>query len=67
MTKSWPITERNGWIYLWFHAEGAEPTWLPPEIEDITSGRLTFGGRTEDYVNCHISVSYAKRERDSFP
>lgn len=52
--KSWPSLEINGWIYIWHHAEGVEPTWLPPEIEGIKSGNWTYGGRTEHYINAHI-------------
>ncbi|XP_052821551.1 cholesterol 7-desaturase nvd [Octopus bimaculoides] len=52
--KSWPIQDVNGWIYLWYHAEGLEPTWLIPEIEDIVKGNWTYKGRTEHHVNAHI-------------
>ncbi|XP_074654044.1 cholesterol 7-desaturase nvd-like [Tubulanus polymorphus] len=52
--KSWPVMELNGWIYLWFHAEGAEPYWTPPEIPEITSGQYTYRGRTEHTINAHI-------------
>ncbi|KAK6194771.1 hypothetical protein SNE40_000333 [Patella caerulea] len=52
--KSWPILEINGWIYLWHHAEGIDPTWLPPELEDIANGTWTYRGRTEHLVNSHI-------------
>lgn len=52
--KSYNTLEKNGWIYLWYHAEGAEPYWSPPDIEDIQSGQWTYGGRTEHYVNAHI-------------
>ena len=70
-TKSWPSMERNGWLLLWYHAEGADPTWLPSEVEDITKRRWTYGGRTESYMNCHISVKVSivsvKNEKCFFP
>lgn len=52
--KSWPVDELNGWIYLWYHAEGAEPTWRLPEIEEVTSGKWVYRGRTEHIINAHI-------------
>ena len=54
--KAWPSTEINGWIYVWHHAEGVEPTWQIPEVKEITSGKWTYGGRTEHYINSHIEV-----------
>lgn len=46
--------ERNGFIFLWHHAEGLEPTWEPPEIEEITQGKWKYHGRTEHFVSAHI-------------
>ncbi|XP_064616986.1 cholesterol 7-desaturase nvd-like [Liolophura sinensis] len=52
--KSWPVTELNGWIYLWHHAEGLDPTWKIPEIEEIQNGEWKFRGRSEHHINAHI-------------
>ncbi|GFS09566.1 chlorophyllide a oxygenase [Elysia marginata] len=52
--KSHIVTELNGWIYLWHHAEGLEPNWSVPEIEEIATGQWTYRGRTEHHINCHI-------------
>lgn len=52
--KSWPVVETNGWIYLWYHAEGLDPTWCLPEMEEITSKQWVYRGRSEHIVNCHI-------------
>ena len=54
--KSWPSMEINGWIYLWYHAEGIDPTWLPPELEEITKGNWQYSGRSEHHINSHIEV-----------
>lgn len=54
--KSYTSTEVNGWIYLWYHAEGSEPTWQIPVIPEIQSGDWVYNGRTEHYINCHIEV-----------
>ncbi len=55
--KAYHVIETNGFIYVWYHAEGIEPTWKPPEIEEITKGEWSYRGRTEHYVNAHIEVS----------
>ncbi|KAL4219145.1 hypothetical protein ACF0H5_021727 [Mactra antiquata] len=52
--KSWTSMELNGWIYIWHHAEGAEPYWKLPELEEVTSGAWQYKGRTEHYINAHI-------------
>lgn len=52
--KSWPIHEANGWVYLWYHAEGIDPTWTIPDIEEIMKGTWVYKGRTEHHVNAHI-------------
>lgn len=52
--KAWSSLEINGWIYLWYHAEGIEPNWKPQELEEITSGQWQYKGRTEHYINAHI-------------
>lgn len=54
--KSYTSTEVNGWIYLWYHAEGSEPTWKIPVIPEIQQGQWVYKGRTEHYINCHIEV-----------
>jgi len=35
-TPAWPVLDRNGFLFVWYHAEGAEPDW---EIEDIPESR----------------------------
>ncbi|XP_045204735.1 cholesterol 7-desaturase nvd-like isoform X2 [Mercenaria mercenaria] len=52
--KSWNTVEINGWINVWYHAEGSEPYWTLPEIEEITNGTFRYKGRTEHHVNAHI-------------
>ncbi|XP_071800149.1 cholesterol 7-desaturase nvd-like [Asterias amurensis] len=52
--KSWPCLETNGEIFVWFHAEGAEPSWTPPVIEEIANGKMKYHGMTEHVVNAHV-------------
>ncbi|CAG7827980.1 unnamed protein product [Allacma fusca] len=46
--------ERNGFIYLWYHAEDDEPTWFPEAIPEIQSQQWVYRGRSEFRVACHI-------------
>ena len=55
--KSWPCLERNDTIFVWYHAEGIDPTWEPDEIPQITQKQWTYRGQTVHYINCHIEVS----------
>ena len=54
---TFPSMERNGLVYLWYHADQEEPSWSPPAIPEIESGDWVYQGRNEFYVNCHIQVT----------
>ena len=56
-TKSWPCLEMNCSIYMWYHAEGSEPTWTPDYIEEIKNGSWTYRGYTQHIINAHIEVT----------
>lgn len=56
-TKAWSCLEKNFNIYIWYHAEEIEPTWMPDEIEEIENGTWTYRGYTEHTINAHIEVS----------
>ena len=30
--RSWPCRDRNGFLYIWYHAQGEAPTW---EVEEV--------------------------------
>jgi len=55
--NSYITLERNGFIYMWHHAEDVEPYWEPPVIEEIASGEWKYGGSTEHIVNANIEVN----------
>lgn len=55
-TKAWHCLERNSTIYIWYHAEGIEPTWYPDDIEEIRNGTWTYRGYTGHTINAHIEV-----------
>ncbi|XP_033095438.1 cholesterol 7-desaturase-like isoform X2 [Anneissia japonica] len=50
--KSWPSIEMFGLILMWYHAEGAEPLWIPQEFANFKNMR--YQGYTEHVVNAHI-------------
>ena len=35
--RSWPVSEVNGDIMVWYHPDGAEPTFEMPEVPELTS------------------------------
>lgn len=57
--KAYHTLDVNGFIHVWHHAEGVEPTWTLPEIEQITRGEWSYRGRTEHHVCVHIEVRRA--------
>lgn len=57
-TKAWPCIEKNSTIYIWYHAEGIEPTWTPDDIEEIENGTWTYRGYTQHTINAHIEVNF---------
>ncbi len=52
--KAYNTLELNGYVHIWHHAEDIEPTWTPPELEEITNRTWKCRGRTEHYINVHI-------------
>jgi len=52
--KVWTTLEMNGFIYLWYHAEGSQPHWFPERFPLIDSGAWKYRGRSEFQVGCHI-------------
>jgi cholesterol 7-dehydrogenase len=55
-TKSWNTIEKNNRIYIWYHAEGAEPDWFPEDLEEVQNGTWRYCGQTVHHINCHIEV-----------
>ncbi|RWS21001.1 cholesterol desaturase daf-36-like protein, partial [Leptotrombidium deliense] len=48
--KTWLNVEMNGFIYVWHHAEGLQPTYNLTKIDAINS-RCRYAGRTEHLFN----------------
>lgn len=55
-TRSWHSLEKNQRIYVWYHAEGAEPEWIPEDVHEIQNGSWSFSGQTIHYINAHIQA-----------
>lgn len=55
-TRSWPIHELNGGIYMWFDALGRldQIPWYLPDLTEITEGKFVYHGAFENYVEAHI-------------
>ena len=54
--KTHLVDEAIGYIWIWFHAEGEEPTYRIPRLPEIHEQNWKYMGRTEHYVNVHIQV-----------
>lgn len=54
--KVWPSLERNGFVFVWYDAEGREPSWFPEEFEKIKTGRWVCHGYSTHFMNVHIEV-----------
>lgn len=52
--KIWRSKELLGLIFIWYHADGEEPSWDVPDVPEITSGHWLPRGRTCHLVHCHI-------------
>jgi len=54
-TRSWKTIERIGAIFIWYHAENAEPHWFPPSIDGIDKvSRLRLHAKAHFEIRAHI-------------
>ncbi|KAM7304771.1 cholesterol 7-desaturase nvd [Ixodes scapularis] len=52
--KKWEVHEVLGFVFVWHHAEGEEPSWRIEDIPQITKGDWKLFFRHEHRVSCHI-------------
>jgi phenylpropionate dioxygenase-like ring-hydroxylating dioxygenase large terminal subunit len=52
--KSWPVLERNGFVFVWHHHEEAAPTWEIPQLPEFADPRWTEPRQFELKVPVHI-------------
>ncbi|XP_035701013.1 cholesterol 7-desaturase [Folsomia candida] len=45
--------EMNGFIFIWYHDKGLQPTWTPRRIPEVDNGRWKYRGRSEFRVSVH--------------
>ncbi|KAG0416786.1 hypothetical protein HPB47_006150 [Ixodes persulcatus] len=61
--KTWQTEELLGHIFLWFHADGEEPSWKLEDVPQITNGEWKMFRRYEEKLTCHIR-DLAENESD---
>ncbi|KAJ1519143.1 hypothetical protein ONE63_011250 [Megalurothrips usitatus] len=52
--RCWECRDVNGFVFVWFHAEGAPPAWEPQPVVAVDSASWAFAGRNEFLAACHI-------------
>ncbi|CAN8019720.1 unnamed protein product [Ixodes persulcatus] len=52
--KKFEVHEVLGFVFVWHHAEGEEPSWRIEDIPQITNGDWKPFCRFDDRVSCHI-------------
>lgn len=58
--KVWDSCERNGYVFVWHHAENEPPTWEIPSVPEIENGTWVYRGRSDYMIHCHIQVIFLK-------
>ena len=54
--KVWRSLEVNDTIFVWFDAEGRDPTWVPEQSEKLKNGHWVYHGCSTHLINAHIEV-----------
>jgi phenylpropionate dioxygenase-like ring-hydroxylating dioxygenase large terminal subunit len=52
--RSWPVSETNGDIMVWFHPEGEAPAWEVPPLEELSSDEWSEPQYWEVTVPNHV-------------
>ncbi len=52
--RTWPVAEKNGEIYIWFHPENSEPQWDLPDLPELEDPNWTTARYTEHLVPAHV-------------
>ncbi len=52
--RSWPVCERNGFVFVWHHHESVEPAWQPPQLPEFSDPNWTEPRKLELKVPIHI-------------
>lgn len=52
--RTYPVLERNGFVYAWYHPGEEAPTWEVEAVADITNGEFSGPKRTRHVVQAGI-------------
>jgi nitrite reductase/ring-hydroxylating ferredoxin subunit len=52
--RTYPVIERNGFVYTWYHPHEEPPTWEPVSVDDVTNGEFSGPKRTSHVVQAGI-------------
>ncbi len=52
--RSWPVEERNGFVFVWHHHEQAPPAWEIPQLPEFSDANWTEPRTSELTVPVHI-------------
>ncbi|KAL1429244.1 hypothetical protein MTO96_016572 [Rhipicephalus appendiculatus] len=50
----WESREVLGLVFVWYHADGAAPSWQLPDVTEVEKGLWKQEGRFEHIVEAHI-------------
>lgn len=52
--RTWPTCIRNGMVFVWHHAQGAEPSWEVPEADEVGDSDWTPWVHRSWQIETHI-------------
>ncbi len=52
--RTWPTTEKNGEVYMWFHPENSAPQWEVPELVELGHPDWSSPRHAEFDVPAHV-------------
>lgn len=53
--QPWPVVERNGILFVWYHPSAAEPAWEPPEVPEYRDPEMAWLKGPETYlIRSHV-------------
>ncbi len=52
--RTWPVQEKNGEVYVWFHPENTPPQWDLPDLPELGDPNWTEPRYTELLIPAHV-------------
>jgi phenylpropionate dioxygenase-like ring-hydroxylating dioxygenase large terminal subunit len=50
---SWPVWENNGFVFVWYHADGKPADWTPDVVEELEDPGYYLWGKKEWRISSH--------------